>query len=99
MRHMMLLGWILFVGCTSIRPLPNNVNAEDNLQTQKISELISKIDDHFDLLHSDFTPAVHQLIKIGIPALEQTLPLILVESETTRLGPVTKLLLQVGVTL
>jgi hypothetical protein len=51
----------------------------------QIKQLIQDINNNPDKLHNDYTPSVHKLIKIGEPALEQTVKLMLSTSEDTRL--------------
>jgi hypothetical protein len=51
----------------------------------QIEQLIQDINNNPDKLHNDYTHSVHELIKIGEPALEPTLKLILSPSEDTRL--------------
>lgn len=58
-------------------------HAEEALE-QRIASLIESIDDDWDVLHSDYTPAVRRLIKIGPPAIEPLLELMLVDNSFTR---------------
>ncbi|MFH0894877.1 MAG: hypothetical protein V2A54_10625 [Bacteroidota bacterium] len=50
-----------------------------------IDSLVKTIDDNYDILHSDFTPSVHKLSTMGIPAIEAVLPLLNSSKEDTRL--------------
>jgi len=47
--------------------------------------LLVRLDDDPDPLHFDYTPAVHDLIAMGEPAIGPTLPYLLSENEATRL--------------
>lgn len=52
----------------------------------KVADLRERINDHPDLLHRDFTPAVNQLIEIGLPSLRYgTLDLLLSDDHDTRM--------------
>jgi hypothetical protein len=50
-----------------------------------IAKLAAEINDYPDALHGDYTPAVHQLVKIGTAALPAVLPLLVSEDRLTRL--------------
>jgi hypothetical protein len=50
-----------------------------------VERLVRTIDDNPSHLHIDDTPAVHELIEIGEPALRPVLPLMLADNELTRL--------------
>jgi hypothetical protein len=52
---------------------------------QEIAALVNRLNQQPDKLHSDNTPAVNELIAIGVPVLEQVLPLMLGENRDTRL--------------
>lgn len=41
-----------------------------------IDSLVATIDDNYDPLHTDYTPSVHRLSEMGIPAIEAVLPLL-----------------------
>ena len=53
-------------------------------EQERISILIATLNERPDLLHSDYTPAVHELIKIGQPAIEPLLDVMLDANEGTR---------------
>jgi hypothetical protein len=53
--------------------------------SDKIKKLIEAIDHHPYKLHSDYTPSVEGLIKIGKPAMMSVLDLFLTSEEITRL--------------
>ncbi len=76
------------LGCGATRPpaLAPVPSRPDSAELQKeIQDALSRLDDHPDLLHFDHTPAVHELITIGEPALEPTLPYLLSDNPDTRL--------------
>jgi hypothetical protein len=50
-----------------------------------IARWIAAINDHPDAAHGDYTPAVHALIALGLPALRAALPLLVADEEWTRL--------------
>ena len=50
-----------------------------------IDSLIFTIDNNYDILHSDYTPSVHKLSEMGIPAIEAIIPLLSSPKEDTRL--------------
>ena len=50
-----------------------------------VARLIAAINEHPDAAHGDYTPAVHALIALGLPALRATLPLLLASDDRTRL--------------
>lgn len=52
---------------------------------QRVRELCDRINEDPDLLHFDYTPAVHELIDIGAPAIPPALDLMLSEDSDTRL--------------
>jgi hypothetical protein len=52
---------------------------------KEIAELLERIDEHPDKLHSDSTPAVDSLIAIGMPVLPRVFPLMLDKARETRL--------------
>jgi hypothetical protein len=52
---------------------------------ERIKTLLAHINDEPDKLHADYTPAVHELIKVGEPALTLTLELMLADGLDTRL--------------
>ena len=49
---------------------------KENKSKENILELINKINDDPDVLHLDYTPAVHQLSTYGIDAAKAVLPLL-----------------------
>jgi hypothetical protein len=69
----------MLLGCT-----PSAVAKEPQMKDE-IAKLIAKIDDDPDILHTDYTPAVHKLIKIGKPAIDPVLDLMLASDKLTRL--------------
>lgn len=50
-----------------------------------IPGLIATINDNADPAHGDLTPAVHALVRLGLPALPAVLPLLESEDRWTRL--------------
>src|SRR5262249_57349881 len=48
---------------------------------EQLDELVRKIDDAQDPLHSDLTPAVYELVKIGEPTIPRMLDLMLLDGE------------------
>jgi hypothetical protein len=58
--------------------------SEGNEARERIAQLIATIDESPDPFHSESTPSVLQLIRIGWPALRPTLQLVLSKSEFTR---------------
>jgi hypothetical protein len=53
--------------------------------SEEIVRLIAAINDSPDPSHSDLTPAVHALVRIGLPALPAVLPLLESDNQLTRL--------------
>lgn len=53
--------------------------------SEEIARLIATINDHPDAAHGDLTPAVHALVRIGLPALAALLPLLASDDRWTRL--------------
>jgi hypothetical protein len=53
--------------------------------TADVASLIAAINDNPDLAHGDLTPAVHALVRLGLPALPAVLPLLGSDDELTRL--------------
>ena len=51
----------------------------------RIDALVARINDKPDVLHSDYTPAVHELIEIGERAFPRVLPLMESDDVKTRL--------------
>ncbi len=51
---------------------------------QYVNSILSRLDKDPDILHCDWTPAIRELENIGEPALEPTLPFLLVDNELTR---------------
>ena len=68
----------LVAGCHQPQKSPTAIE-------QKVDALIAKIDENPDILHSDYTPAVSELVRIGEPALPMVLPLMEHANEMTRL--------------
>ncbi|MCE9548220.1 MAG: hypothetical protein K8T25_22335 [Planctomycetia bacterium] len=67
------------------RPVPQIELAGRTSQRDAINKLIAAIDKDPDWLHSDYTPAVHELTKIGWPAIEPLLDVLLTTNEETRM--------------
>lgn len=85
MRCVLIASVATLAGCTTPKaPQPVDVSVLDT-STDRIQELLAKLDDNPDLLHSDLTPSVHTLREIGEPAISPTLPYLLSENEPTRL--------------
>jgi hypothetical protein len=55
------------------------------IQKNLIDSLIISIDDNYDILHSDYTPSVHKLSELGIPAIIAIIPLLSNAKQDTRL--------------
>ena len=60
-------------------PPPTDATAE------RVKTLLARIDDDPDPLHIDFTPTVHELINVGVPAILPTLDLMLSDDNLTRM--------------
>jgi len=80
-RHAFMIAILLMCGCSS----DSRRVSEQEKTSEKIRDLLSRLDDDPDLLHSDYTPAVHELVKIGKPAIEPTLPYLLSDNQLTRM--------------
>ena len=71
--------------------IPNSITTtnksvlENSDTLSLLDSLIMTIDDNSDILHSDYTPSVHQLSTMGIPALDAITPLLSSADEMTRL--------------
>ena len=76
--HKYALYLLLLCGsCTSEK--------QSNTNSAHIQSLIAHINDDYDNLHPEYTPAVEDLIRIGMPALKHgVLDLLLSDSEETR---------------
>src|SRR5438093_12338608 len=55
---------------TSCRTMKEPKEERPRLQV-KVKELINHLNEDCDLLHFEYTPAVHQLIRLGLPALRK----------------------------
>jgi hypothetical protein len=86
-----LIGIVLLTGCTPSEPDPPEVSPEAPPVDPRVAALYARLNDNPDLLHFDYTPAVHELIAIGRPAIAPALDLMLSENATTRLHAVTVL--------
>jgi hypothetical protein len=53
--------------------------------SDEIARLVAAINEHPDLAHGDYTPAVHALVRAGLPALPAVLPLLEADEPYTRL--------------
>lgn len=53
--------------------------------SDEVTRLVAAINEHPDPAHGDLTPAVHALVRIGLPALPAVLPLLESEDRFTRL--------------
>lgn len=76
---------VLF-GCASppaASPTPQSA-AETNDVQKRVREALARLDEKPDMLHFDYTPAVSELIDLGEPAIEPTLPYLLSDSWATR---------------
>ena len=75
--------------------LRQGVGADEAAQrievSKRISTLISTLDVDPDVLHSNFTSAVHELIAIGPPAIPKLLDVMLVDQYITRRRAITAL--------
>lgn len=54
-------------------------------RVETVDDFVRTINDNPDLLHFDYTPSVHKLIKVGERAIPQMLNLMLSEDRDTRL--------------
>ena len=85
MRWVLIVAAVALVGCTKpLEPTPL-ADTKPAVPANRVQELLAKLDDDPDILHADYTPAVWELIEIGEPVIEPTLPYLLSENETTRL--------------
>lgn len=75
---------VLLLSCTGITPLMREKTAPESRVARKIENALKRIDENPDVLHSEHTPATHELIVIGEPALEPTLPYLNSENPFTR---------------
>jgi hypothetical protein len=63
----------------------NNSPADTPEVRAKIRKLIPQINEDYDLLHTEHTPAVHELAEIGLPSLQHgVLELLLSDDQGTR---------------
>lgn len=81
--HAVLLGTLLFVGCGPSEPEPPQPARQPI--DPKVAELFARLDENPDILHADYTPAVHELIAIGRPTIAPALDLMLSDNEFTRM--------------
>lgn len=51
----------------------------------RIAALVAAIDAHPEPLHADYTAEVRALVAIGLPSLEAVLPVLMADTELTRL--------------
>jgi hypothetical protein len=51
----------------------------------EVARWIAAINDHPDAAHGDYTPAVHALVRLGLPAVGAVLPLLVADDQWTRL--------------
>ncbi len=72
-------------GCMTPAALQPVAGADPDAPENRVYELLAKLDYDPDILHFDYTPAVRELIEIGEPAIEPTLPYLLSENWGTRL--------------
>ena len=84
MRWLLFLLVVALVGCAAHPALPKPAPDPDPDATAKrIQGLLSRLDENPDPLHADYTPAVWELIEIGEPAIEPTLPYLLSEDRAS----------------
>jgi hypothetical protein len=74
-----LFAVALLVGCA---PEPESAPPAAG---DRIHQLYAQLNLNPDIAHSDYTPAVHELIRVGRPAVPRGLELMLSEDEDTRL--------------
>lgn len=76
---------LLFACSNSDQPKEQMIaNSNDTTQIL-IDSLIATLDDNYDMLHSDYTPSVHKLSELGIPAIVAVLPILNNPTDETRL--------------
>ena len=84
-RHIIALPVLAVIVVGSSCGQVTTIPAGDSMKRQ-IEQLVNRINEKPDVLHSDYTPAVHQLIKIGLPALKNgVLELLLSNDDRTRM--------------
>lgn len=78
---------IFLFACSNSNQTKESSEANKSNHTEKIliDSLVATIDVNSDMLHSDFTPSVHRLSELGIPAIVAVLPLLNNEKQDTRL--------------
>lgn len=85
----LLIPLLLLYAC---KPRSNSVEEKNTATNTKelhkklIDSLLLTIDANPDPLHTDYTPSVHQLSELGIPALETVLPLLNSQKAHTRMN-------------
>ena len=85
MRWVLMTAASALVGCTTPVAPDTVAGPDSDAAARHVQQLLDKLDDDPDILHFDSTPAVSELIVIGEPAIEPTLPYLLSENEDTRL--------------
>jgi hypothetical protein len=84
MRCLFMFSTLTLLGCASIPSWKRTESPPESIP-ERVAYWIARIDDRPDPAHPDWTPAVHELIDIGEPALLPTLELMLREdSQETR---------------
>src|SRR4051812_39770628 len=81
-----LLIMVVTTGCHNY-----NWNKHPVMKKNRIAKLIKHLDDKPDMLHFNYTPAVHDLGNMGMEAVEALIPFLGNESEVTRLHAITAL--------
>src|SRR5688500_4081046 len=61
--------------------VPDDVPVHSKL----LDSLVKTIDDNYDPLHTDYTPSVHALSSLGLPAIKAVLPVLNSPKSDTRL--------------
>jgi hypothetical protein len=78
-----IFGAVFVVGCNA-PPEPEVPDSPPSVDP-RVAALFARLNDDPDHLHSDYTPAVHELIRVGRPAIPPALDLMLSEHRSTRL--------------
>lgn len=87
MRWLLFVAFVALVGCASEPAAPKpEPDLNPDATAKRVQEALARLDDdNPNTLHADYTPAVWELIDIGEPAIEPTLPYLLSENWETRL--------------